>query len=423
MRAHLDDADLAAAGRYERRFRHDVMAHVHAFGDQAPAARPFLHLGATSAFVTDNADLIVMRDGLRLLLGRLIAVLSALEGFARRTAGHPLPRLHPLPARPAHHGRQTRDALDAGLRARRRGDRAPARGASLPGLPGHDRHPGLLPRAVRRRSRQGAGARAAGHGQARVPRAVRRHRADLPPQGRQHGARRAERHRAVGRQDGGRPPAPAARGRAARAVRVRADRLQRHGLQAEPDARRAHRRPRTIRHLAPGQRRAHRREPVARAHARRQRQSPPHPARGVPRRRRDPGARDQRRRGPRGAGGRDPAARRRADALHGDRALAHARRRRGRRPPGAPRGDSPAQPRRGRGREPRRERTTCWTASRGIPPSADVPASSLRAELEPASYTGRAARQVGEFLDEYLHPLLERARPLAAEAGGAEVRV
>jgi adenylosuccinate lyase len=89
MRAHLDDADLAAAARYERRFRHDVMAHVHAFADQAPTARAFLHLGATSAFVTDNADLIVMRDGLRLLLGRVIAVLSALEGFAERTAGIP----------------------------------------------------------------------------------------------------------------------------------------------------------------------------------------------------------------------------------------------------------------------------------------------------------------------------------------------
>ncbi len=89
MRAHLDDADLAAAARYERRFRHDVMAHVHAFGEQAPAARPYLHLGATSAFVTDNADLIVMRDSLRLLLGRLIAVLSALEGFASRNASLP----------------------------------------------------------------------------------------------------------------------------------------------------------------------------------------------------------------------------------------------------------------------------------------------------------------------------------------------
>jgi adenylosuccinate lyase len=89
MRAHLDDADLAAAARYERRFRHDVMAHIHAFGDQAPAARPYLHLGATSAFVTDNADLIVMREGLRLLLGRLIAVVSALEAFARRAADLP----------------------------------------------------------------------------------------------------------------------------------------------------------------------------------------------------------------------------------------------------------------------------------------------------------------------------------------------
>ena len=89
MRAHLDDADLAVAARYERRFRHDVMAHVHAFADQAPAARPVLHLGATSAFVTDNADLVVMRDGLRLLLGRVVAVLSALEGFAGRTANLP----------------------------------------------------------------------------------------------------------------------------------------------------------------------------------------------------------------------------------------------------------------------------------------------------------------------------------------------
>jgi len=52
-----------------------------------------------------------------------------------------------------------------------------------------------------------------------------------------------------------------------------------------------------------------------------------------------------------------------------------------------------------------------------------VPAARLRAELDPATYTGRAEQQVGEFLEEYLHPLLERARPLAAEAEGAEVRV
>ena len=67
MRAHLDNIDFTAVAAYERRFRHDVMAHVHAFGDVAPAAKPFIHLGATSAFVTDNADLILMRRGLDLL--------------------------------------------------------------------------------------------------------------------------------------------------------------------------------------------------------------------------------------------------------------------------------------------------------------------------------------------------------------------
>jgi adenylosuccinate lyase len=83
MRAHLDDAEPARAAEYEKRFRHDVMAHVHHFGDQAPAAKPIIHLGATSAFVTDNADVLVQREGLRLLLGRLLAALTSLTGFAR----------------------------------------------------------------------------------------------------------------------------------------------------------------------------------------------------------------------------------------------------------------------------------------------------------------------------------------------------
>ena len=77
LRAHLDDADLDKAADYERRLRHDVMAHIHHLGDQAPAARPFIHLGATSAYVTDNADLLLMREALLLLLGRIGAVLVA----------------------------------------------------------------------------------------------------------------------------------------------------------------------------------------------------------------------------------------------------------------------------------------------------------------------------------------------------------
>ncbi len=84
MRDHVDDVDFARAAQYEERFRHDVMAHVHAFGDAAPAARPFIHLGATSAFVTDNADLLVMREALRLVEARLGAVLQALRDVAAR---------------------------------------------------------------------------------------------------------------------------------------------------------------------------------------------------------------------------------------------------------------------------------------------------------------------------------------------------
>ena len=84
LRAHLDDADLDRAAEHEKRLRHDVMAHIHHLGDQAPAARPFIHLGETSAYVTDNADLLLLRDGLKLLLGRLAAVLVALGHAARR---------------------------------------------------------------------------------------------------------------------------------------------------------------------------------------------------------------------------------------------------------------------------------------------------------------------------------------------------
>jgi len=89
MKAAVDTIDFARARDYEGRFRHDVMAHVHTFGDAAPAARPYIHLGATSAYVTDNADLVLMREGLRLVQARLGAALGALRGFAARTRDVP----------------------------------------------------------------------------------------------------------------------------------------------------------------------------------------------------------------------------------------------------------------------------------------------------------------------------------------------
>jgi len=89
MRAAANDIDFDAAAKYEERFRHDVMAHVHTFGDAAPGARRFIHLGATSAFVTDNADLILMRRALTLLRGRAVDVVRALAEFADRWKDEP----------------------------------------------------------------------------------------------------------------------------------------------------------------------------------------------------------------------------------------------------------------------------------------------------------------------------------------------
>ncbi len=107
MRAHLDDIDFEAVAVYERRFRHDVMAHVHAFGDAAPAAHKFIHLGATSAFVTDNADLILMRRGLRLLQGRVVRTLRVLAAFAREWRSEPtLGYTHIQPAQPTTVGKR-----------------------------------------------------------------------------------------------------------------------------------------------------------------------------------------------------------------------------------------------------------------------------------------------------------------------------
>ena len=84
LRAHVDDIDYESVSQYERRLRHDVMAHVHVFGDVCPLARSIIHLGTTSCFVTDNTDLILIREALGLVRDRLVAVIDALGTFAER---------------------------------------------------------------------------------------------------------------------------------------------------------------------------------------------------------------------------------------------------------------------------------------------------------------------------------------------------
>ncbi len=84
LRAYVEDIDFARAAQHERRLRHDVMAHIHTYGEAAPGARAIIHLGATSCYVTDNTDLILLREGLGLLRDRLVGVIDALARFAVR---------------------------------------------------------------------------------------------------------------------------------------------------------------------------------------------------------------------------------------------------------------------------------------------------------------------------------------------------
>lgn len=82
LRAHVDTINYEDAEKREREVRHDVMAHVHAYGLQATGARGIIHLGATSAYVGDNTDLIQMREGMRILQRRLVTLVSRLRDFA-----------------------------------------------------------------------------------------------------------------------------------------------------------------------------------------------------------------------------------------------------------------------------------------------------------------------------------------------------
>ena len=117
LRAHIYDLNLDVAAEREKEVRHDVMAQVYAYGVQCPKAKGIIHLGATSCYVGDNTDLILMRDGLRLLRKKVIAVIAQLAKFAEEYKDLPtLGFTHFQAAQPTTVGtRATRWIQDLGM--------------------------------------------------------------------------------------------------------------------------------------------------------------------------------------------------------------------------------------------------------------------------------------------------------------------
>ena len=107
MRAHLDDINYDVAKEREKQVRHDVMSHVYAFGVQCPKAKPIIHLGATSCYVGDNTDLIIMYEAMRLIKTRLVSLIGELAKFADEYKSLPtLAFTHFQPAQPTTVGKR-----------------------------------------------------------------------------------------------------------------------------------------------------------------------------------------------------------------------------------------------------------------------------------------------------------------------------
>ncbi len=116
LEAHVDDEiDYAAVAEWEKKLRHDVMAHIHVYGESCPDAAGIIHLGATSCYVTDNADIMIYRDALLHIRSELVSVIAALCDFAYKYRAMPtLGYTHFQPAQLCDR-RQTRLPLGAGF--------------------------------------------------------------------------------------------------------------------------------------------------------------------------------------------------------------------------------------------------------------------------------------------------------------------
>lgn len=90
MQAHVYDIDYQKEAEYEKSLRHDVMAHIYAYGDACPSARPIIHLGATSCYVTDNTDIILLKEGLMAIRALLVNAIAAVYNFAQKYKGLPV---------------------------------------------------------------------------------------------------------------------------------------------------------------------------------------------------------------------------------------------------------------------------------------------------------------------------------------------
>ncbi len=107
MKAHQSDVNYDVAAQREKEVRHDVMAHVYAFGVQCPKARPIIHLGATSCYVGDNTDIIIMTEALKIVRNKLVGVIRVLSDFAAKYKALPtLAFTHFQPAQPTTVGKR-----------------------------------------------------------------------------------------------------------------------------------------------------------------------------------------------------------------------------------------------------------------------------------------------------------------------------
>ena len=115
LKAHKDDINYEDAKAREKIVRHDVMSHVYAYGLQCPNAKGIIHLGATSCYVGDNTDIIVMNEALKLVKKKLVNVIANLSKFADEYKRTPDTCVYAFPACSAYNRRKKSNALDAGI--------------------------------------------------------------------------------------------------------------------------------------------------------------------------------------------------------------------------------------------------------------------------------------------------------------------